>query len=263
MQLLVAFIGGLLVLALMLVDQNIHILPLVLYIYSYLLIRPCSNSNRRALLSALPILSFSLLALYASVYLYHSYMLDVIYIISFIIFTYIAIPHIATLLPSNTDNKYKTLFSNSWNNFFILLIGCIFSKVALLLMWLLVVVVTFLGVDEDTAEDIFFNSFVIVPVIIVVSAYGIKVAQENSKWVHHLREIVLLLCKLILPITAVLVLVMEVVVPIKFSLGYLSENRALSLALFALSALFIFTINGVFQDGEKKELLIKINIYKS
>jgi hypothetical protein len=179
-----------------------------------------------------------------------------------LLFIHIASCHLCLWLSkagkADINDRYKALFSFAWNNIFIPIVGLLFVLVVGALIGLAVYIDEFLVLGF--VDDIITYRYLIFPLFTIIFAYGVYQAQLNIRSIHYLRDMVLSLCKFILPVMVVMALIVEFAIPIRELFSDSVDHRSSLLSL--LLALMIFTINGVFQGGERQDPPFKTVIWQ-
>lgn len=151
--------------------------------------------------------------------------------------------------PTRDGNRlrYQDLYQHAWNNAFIVLLALLVTLAFWLLLWLCGRLFTILG--APVLSDIFASLEFICVCLPIFFSLGIRMGRQNDKAIGLLRNVLLTVCRYLLPLCSLIAVVFTLalavtgVAPI-FNTGYSTS------ILLCLVGSTLFLLNGVFQDGE-------------
>ncbi len=171
-----------------------------------------------------------------------------------IISLYIAIPFIQNWInKKDSIFDYKDLFYHSWNNYFIVFIATILIGIFWLLILLCGGLFSILGIP---LIKIFVTPIFLISSISILFALGIYIGRKNYKIVHSLRTIVIALCNILLPLVISITILFGLSLLLMGMEPLFKTGKTTTLLIILISST-IFFINGIFQDGTRKEPLNK------
>lgn len=164
----------------------------------------------------------------------------------FLLFAYVLIPYLqAWRGRANKQYQYHDLYRHSWDNFFIVAVGLLLSGIYWLLIVLWVALFKILGIK--IFEEIFFdNSFIWISNMMVIGI-GITIGINNDQIIGTLRNIALAICKLLMPLTAVITILFTVTLPFVGLRPVWDTNHSTPILIILIVA-NIFFVNGIVQD---------------
>ncbi|MDD1013922.1 DUF4153 domain-containing protein [Pseudomonas rubra] len=144
--------------------------------------------------------------------------------------------------------RYEDLFRHAWNNVFIVLLALLFTLLFWLLLWLCGRLFLMLGIPQ--VEDVLTSAPVLRIGLAVVFSLGMRMGLENEKVIGLLRGVLLTLCRVLLPLSALIAVLFSLALPFTglqpvWNTGYSTT------ILLLLVATNLFLLNGVFQDGHQ------------
>jgi len=170
---------------------------------------------------------------------------------------YIALPFIQSWPQRYSDSKharsfgfdYPSLFTHGWDNILLIL----FSGLFMSMYWLLIVlwVELFNILNISIFEDIFFNKWFSGISLGVAFGVGLFVGHQHRRIVSALQHIILTMCFVLMPLTALITILFSVSLPFTGLSGIWSTGYSTPILLFLIAA-NIFFVNGVFGNGEPK-----------
>lgn len=142
--------------------------------------------------------------------------------------------------------RYEDLFRHAWDTVFIVLLGFLLIAV----FWLLLMLCTslFTMISMLSFSELFKTGFFIAVSSCTVFALGVHIGRENHQVIGMLRNILLTICRYLLPLASIMTLMFTVVLPFA---GHASIGGAgySTKAVMYLVLMNMFLLNGVFQDG--------------
>ena len=145
--------------------------------------------------------------------------------------------------------RYEDLFRHAWDTVFIVLLGLLLNAVfwALLLLW--GGLFKMLGIEA--LNKLFFTDGFVCVSSAMVFALGLHMGRDNDRIIGMLRGILLTLCRVLLPFSAMIVIVFICALPFTglepiWGTGYSTP------IMVCLVAVNLFFLNGVFQDGHQR-----------
>ena len=144
-------------------------------------------------------------------------------------------------VPRNED-----LFRHAWDTVFIVLLGLLLNAVfwALLLLWgSLFKMLGIVALNKLFSADGF-----IYVASAMVFALGVNMGRDNDRVIGLLRGILLTLCRVLLPLSALIVIVFTFALPFT-GLAPIWATGYSTTIMLCLVAANLFLLNGVFQDG--------------
>lgn len=142
--------------------------------------------------------------------------------------------------------RYEDLFRHAWDTVFIVLLGLLLNAVfwALLLLWgSLFKMLGIVALNKLFSADGF-----IYVTSAMVFALGVNMGRENDRVIGLLRGILLTLCRVLLPLSALIVIVFTFALPFT-GLAPIWATGYSTTIMLCLVAANLFLLNGVFQDG--------------
>lgn len=141
---------------------------------------------------------------------------------------------------------YQELFRHSWNNFFIILVGAIFTGI----LWGLVAMCAalFNAVNITLFHDIFISqqfAFIATPAFF---GLGMSIGRDNTQIINTLRNVAMSVIRVLLPVLAVIAIGFMATLPFTGLAPLWATKRATYLALGMVAIAVVF-MNAVFQDG--------------
>ncbi|MBX8494673.1 DUF4153 domain-containing protein [Pseudomonas cichorii] len=146
--------------------------------------------------------------------------------------------------------SYRTLFQHAWNDGLIVLLALLLAGLFWSLLQLCASLFHMIGIDVFK-EVIKTRNFNIVSLCMVFSL-GIRIGRQNDKVISMLRGILLSLCRFLAPLTAVIVVLFTLALPLTGLESIWKTGRATQI-LLSLVAANVFLVNGVFQDGNQPQ----------
>ncbi|WP_324834367.1 DUF4153 domain-containing protein [Pseudomonas saxonica] len=142
--------------------------------------------------------------------------------------------------------RYEDLFRHAWDTVFIVLLGLLLNAVfwALLLLW--GSLFKMLGIVA--LNNLFSSDGFIYIASAMVFALGVNMGRDNDRVIGMLRGILLTLCRVLLPLSALIVIVFTFTLPFT-GLAPIWATGYSTTILLCLVAANLFLLNGVFQDG--------------
>lgn len=142
--------------------------------------------------------------------------------------------------------RYEDLFRHAWNNAFILLLALLLVGLFYLLLGLWGGLFVMLGIEFFS--DLFSSRGFMLISALLVFAVGVRMGHANERVIGLLRNVLLALCRFLLPLGALIAVLFTLALPFTglqpiWSTG---SSTAILLCLVLLNLLFI---NGVFQEG--------------
>lgn len=143
--------------------------------------------------------------------------------------------------------RYRDLYQHAWNNAFIVLLALLVTLAFWLLLWLCGRLFTILG--APVLSDIFASVEFIYVVLPIFFSLGIRMGRQNDKVIGLLRNVLLTVCRYLLPLCSLIAVVFTLALAVSgvepiFNTGYSTG------ILLCLVGSTLFLVNGVFQDGE-------------
>ncbi|MFI8373584.1 DUF4153 domain-containing protein [Pseudomonas helleri] len=142
--------------------------------------------------------------------------------------------------------RYEDLFRHAWDTVFIVLLGLLLNAVfwALLLLWgSLFKMLGIVALNKLFSADGF-----IYVASAMVFALGVNMGRDNDRVIGLLRGILLTLCRVLLPLSALIVIVFTFALPFT-GLAPIWATGYSTTIMLCLVAANLFLLNGVFQDG--------------
>lgn len=142
--------------------------------------------------------------------------------------------------------RYEDLFRHAWDTVFIVLLGLLLNAVfwALLLLWgSLFKMLGIVALNKLFSADGF-----IYVASAMVFALGVNMGRENDRVIGMLRGILLTLCRVLLPLSALIVIVFIFALPFT-GLAPIWATGYSTTIMLCLVAANLFLLNGVVQDG--------------
>ena len=142
--------------------------------------------------------------------------------------------------------RYEDLFRHAWDTVFIVLLGLLLNAVfwALLLLW--GSLFKMLGIVA--LNKLFSAEGFIYVASAMVFALGVNMGRDNDRVIGLLRGILLTLCRVLLPLSALIVIVFTFALPFT-GLAPIWATGYSTTIMLCLVAANLFLLNGVFQDG--------------
>lgn len=165
----------------------------------------------------------------------------------FLLLAYVLIPYLQAWHGRIDGHfQYHDLYRHSWDNFFIVSVGLLLAGV----YWLLIVlwVSLFKILNIEIFADIFFSSSFAWITIMAVIGVGITIGINNEKVIGTLRNIALAICKLLMPLTAVITILFTATLPFVGLQPIWNTNQSTPI-LIALIATNVLFVNGIIQDA--------------
>ena len=145
--------------------------------------------------------------------------------------------------------QYADLYQFAWNNGLILALGGLLVGVAALVLLLWAGLFGILGI---TLFGSVFSSLTFIFLSIPVCfAIGIRIGLEREQVIDSLRSILLSLCRVLLPLTVLILVLFLICLPFS-GLEPLWKTKKASAILFCLISVHLFFVNGVYQDGRQQ-----------
>lgn len=144
--------------------------------------------------------------------------------------------------------RYEDLFRHAWNNIFIVLLALLFTLLFWLLLWLCGRLFLMLGIPQ--VEDVLTSAPVVRIGLAVVFSLGMRMGLENEKVIGLLRGVLLALCRVLLPLSALIAVLFSLMLPFT-GLQPIWNTGYSTTILLLLVATNLFLLNGVFQDGHQ------------
>lgn len=144
--------------------------------------------------------------------------------------------------------RYPDLYRHAWNNAFIVLLALLVTLAFWLLLWLCGELFSMLGAPI-ISKTISSQEFIYLSLPIFFSL-GIRMGRDNDKVIGLLRNVLLTVCRYLLPLCSLIAVVFTLALaftgfePI-FKTGYSTA------ILLCLAGSMLFLVNGVFQDGQQ------------
>ncbi|WP_025131007.1 DUF4153 domain-containing protein [Pseudomonas sp. PH1b] len=142
--------------------------------------------------------------------------------------------------------RYQDLFRHAWNNAFIVILAWLVTLAFSMLLWLCGGLFSLLGMSQ--LDELFGSQYFMCFSMPLFFSLGMRMGRVNQRVIGLLRDILLTVCRYLLPLCALITVVFTLTLaftglqPI-WSTGYSSR------ILLCLVASNLFLINGVFQDG--------------
>lgn len=145
--------------------------------------------------------------------------------------------------------QYADLYHFAWNNGLILALGGLLVGAAALVLLLWAGLFGILGIK--LFGSVFSSLTFIFLSIPVCFATGIRIGLEREQVIDSLRSILLSLCRVLLPLTVLIIVLFLICLPFS-GLEPLWKTKKASAILFCLISVHLFFVNGVFQDGRQQ-----------
>lgn len=147
---------------------------------------------------------------------------------------------------------YDDLFLHSWNNFFVALVGALFTGAlwTVLLLW----AALFKLIGVDFFGDVFTEDLFVFPVTGAAVGFGLALGRESERVVAALRSITLKVFTGLLPLVCFVALLFLATLPVT-GLDPLWETDHASHLLLAWVAVTVLFLNAVYQEGRRVEPL--------
>lgn len=144
--------------------------------------------------------------------------------------------------------RYAELFRHAWNNAFILLLGLLLVGVFSLLLTLWSLLFAMLGID--LFGELFGSTGFMSISSMLVFAVGVRIGCSNERVIGLLRNLLLMLCRFLLPLAALIVVLFVAALPFT-GLQAIWKTGHASTILLSLLLANLLLVNGVFQDGSE------------
>ncbi|NER61478.1 DUF4153 domain-containing protein [Pseudomonas sp. MAFF212428] len=143
--------------------------------------------------------------------------------------------------------RYADLFQHAWNTAFIVLLAWLVTLAFWLLLWLCGRLFTMLGAPQvsERVSDPFFIALGL-PFFF---SLGIRMGRDNAKVIGLLRNVLLTVCRYLLPLCALIVVVFTLALAVSGVEPIFSTGHSTGI-LLCLVGFTLFLVNGVLQDGE-------------
>ena len=148
--------------------------------------------------------------------------------------------------------SYDDLFLHSWNNFFVALVGALFTGAlwTVLLLW----AALFKLIEIDFFEDVFTEDLFVFSVTGAAVGFGLALGRESERVVATLRGITLKVFTGLLPLVCFVALLFLAMLPVT-GLDALWDTDHASHLLLAWVAVTVLFFNAVYQEGRRAEPL--------
>jgi hypothetical protein len=150
---------------------------------------------------------------------------------------------------------YDDLFLHSWNNFFVALVGALFTGAlwAVLLLW----GALFKLIGIEFFADVFAENLFVFPVTGAAVGFGLALGRESQRVVATLRGITLRVFAGLIPLVCFVALLFLATLPVT-GLGPLWETDHASHLLLTWVAVTVLFFNAVYQEGCRAEPLPRL-----
>ncbi|QKE65406.1 DUF4153 domain-containing protein [Aquipseudomonas campi] len=144
--------------------------------------------------------------------------------------------------------RYEDLFRHAWNNVFILLLAQFLVGLFCLLLILWAGLFAMLGID--LFGELFTSPGFMAISTLLVFAVGVRMGCESERVIGLLRGILLVLCRFLLPLSALIAVLFTLALPFT-GLQAIWETGHSTAILLCLIFINLLLLNGVFQDGSE------------
>ncbi|QLF93824.1 DUF4153 domain-containing protein [Pseudomonas sp. ABC1] len=144
---------------------------------------------------------------------------------------------------------YHALYGHAWNNALMLLLAGLLVGAFWLLIWLWSTLFAMLGID--LFKRLFLNRMFVSLSIPMVFALGLRIGLERVQVIDALRSVLLGLCRLLLPLSSLIILLFLLSLPLT-GLQPLWQTGSATAILLSLLLAQVLLVNGVFQDGRQE-----------
>ncbi|WP_338001322.1 DUF4153 domain-containing protein [Pseudomonas brassicae] len=144
--------------------------------------------------------------------------------------------------------RYRDLFQHAWNNAFIVLLALLVMLAFWLLFWLCGQLFALLG--APFARDAVGSYYFMFGALPLFFALGMHMGRDNDKVIGLLRNVLLTVCRYLLPLCALIAVVFTLALALTGVEPIFSTGHSTSI-LLCLVGSTLFLVNGVFQDGEQ------------
>lgn len=165
-----------------------------------------------------------------------------------VMLSYILIPFIQSWPTREAGRfRYTDLYRHAWDNILILWVSGLVTGI----FWLLIAL--WAGLFEMLGTSLFSDLFYSMPFALIASALvfaaGLNIGIQKANIITTLREILLSICRLLLPMAVLIALLFAASLPLTglqpiWNTGYSTP------ILLTLTLTLLFLVNGVFQDGQ-------------
>lgn len=175
-----------------------------------------------------------------------------------LIFTFSASIALATFkalmyLQQRADREpltYAVLFTHSWRNFLVGVLGAIFTGI----FWLILLLwgALFAVIEIDFFKELFEEPWFIIPVLAVAFGIGALLFRELTSIIDSITRILHRLIKLLLPLVALVSTIFVAALPFTGVQPLWDTGNGTALLLWLLAATLFF-VNAVYQDGRESD----------
>ena len=144
--------------------------------------------------------------------------------------------------------SYPVLFTNSWRNFLVGILGALFT----LIFWLILLLwgQLFKVIGIEFFMELFTEDWFAIPVLTIAFGMGIVLFRRLTRVIDNITQLLHWLIKLLLPLVVIVALVFLAALPFT-GLAPLWDTGSGTALLLWLLALTLFFINAVYQDGRE------------
>ncbi|MCM8794306.1 MAG: DUF4153 domain-containing protein [Candidatus Omnitrophica bacterium] len=162
---------------------------------------------------------------------------------------FVALPFAQSWLArKRRDFPYPDLFEYSWNNMMTLIIAGFFTQIFWGLLWLWAGM--FMIIKIEFFKELFTSTYFVYPATASAFGFAVSYGRANGKLVTGLRNIILIICRALLPLPAFIGILFLAALPFK-GIQRLWDTGHATFLMLNLQLCVILFLNAVTQDGRK------------
>lgn len=146
--------------------------------------------------------------------------------------------------------SYRVLFKNSWRNFLVLGLACVFTL--LLVLVLMLWAALFNVIDIEFFGELFRQSWFLIPVLSVAFGLAVVIFRGLTRIIDSITRLLHGLIKMLLPLIVLVSVLFLLALPFVGIEALWSTGSGTSLLLWLL-AVMLFCTNAVYQDGREAD----------